>query len=432
MQDEVVRCSRRRPTYGRAWLVIAALSFAPAGASAPQESRDMPDLREKEAIALMTSFAQRTGLTSERPKQRYLWTDAFAVCNFLGLARLTGEQRYTDLALRLVDQVHHTLGRHRDDDPRTGWISGLDERDGEAHPTRGGLRIGKKLPERGANEPFDEALEWDRDGQYFHYLTQWMHALDQVTRATGRPQFNAWARELAQTAYRGFTYVPSAGRPRRMYWKMSIDLQRPLVPAMGQHDPLDGYVTYMQLRATAARVPQSLGAPGLEEETRQFSALAEKGEWATADPLGIGALLIDAYRVQQLMRQGALSDEQLLENLLVASAAGLQSYAKGGELRSPAEYRLAFRELGLGIGLQAVRLMWQAAEREPQRPLSFAVRARLRALMQYAPLGEQIESFWRDPEHRRGTAWSEHRDINAVMLATSLAPEGFLVLLTPG
>ncbi len=84
----------------------------------------MPDPRTQDATALMLAFAERTGLVSERPPRRYLWTDAFAVCNFLGLARLTGEQRYTELALRLVDQVHHTLGRHREDDPRTG----LDQR----------------------------------------------------------------------------------------------------------------------------------------------------------------------------------------------------------------------------------------------------------------------------------------------------------------
>jgi hypothetical protein len=392
----------------------------------------MPDPRAQDAIALMLGFAERTGLVSERPPRRYLWTDAFAVCNFLGLARLTGEQRYTDLALRLVDQVHHTLGRHREDDPRTGWISGLSDRDGEAHPTRGGLRIGKKLPERGASEPFDEGLEWDRDGQYFHYLTQWMHALDQVTRATGRPEFNAWARDLAGTAYTAFTYVPAAERPRRMTWKMSIDLKRPLVPAMGQHDPLDGYITYVQLRSTAARFPKSFGAADLEDETRQFAAMVEGGEWETPDPLGIGGLLIDAYRVKQLMQQGAFSDERLLDGLLTASLSGLRSYASGGELQSPAEYRLAFREFGLAIGLHAIRLMWQAAERDPKRSAaSSAMHARLQTLMQYAPLGEQIESFWRDPEHRRATTWSEHRDINEVMLATSLAPEGFLVLVAP-
>jgi hypothetical protein len=79
----------------------------------------------------------------------------------------------------------HTLGRHRPADPRQGWISGLDEPEGERHPTRGGLRIGKPLPERGPRERYDPQLEWDSDGQYFHYLTQWMHALHRVSQETG-------------------------------------------------------------------------------------------------------------------------------------------------------------------------------------------------------------------------------------------------------
>jgi hypothetical protein len=47
------------------------------------------------------------------------------VCNFLGLYHQADEETYLDLALQLVDQVHHTLGRHRGDDSRTGWISGI-------------------------------------------------------------------------------------------------------------------------------------------------------------------------------------------------------------------------------------------------------------------------------------------------------------------
>ena len=393
----------------------------------------MPDARTEEAIELMMSFAERTGLGSELYQQRYLWTDAFAACNFLGLARVTGDQRYTELALQLVDQVHHALGQHRSDDPRTGWLSGLSEHEGESHPTRGGLRIGKELPERGQDAPFDERLEWDRDGQYFHYLTKWMHALDQVTRSTGRPHFNVWARELAETAYDAFTYHPyGAHSLPRMYWKMSIDLTRPLVPSMGQHDPLDGYITYLQLRSTAARLPASTGGPNIEEKTRHFAAMIERGEWATADPLGLGSLLIDAYRTQQLMQQGAIPDDQLLEGLLAASLPGLQHYARGGDLQQQAEYRLAFRELGLAVGLHAAARLWEATQVDPRQPSPRSiVRERLQALMQYAHLRDNIELFWRNPEHRSTRTWSEHRDINEVMLATSLAPDGFLVLQRP-
>ena len=50
--------------------------------------------RIAEAAELMLGFAERTGIADGRPPRRYLWTDAFAVCNFLALARATGEQRY--------------------------------------------------------------------------------------------------------------------------------------------------------------------------------------------------------------------------------------------------------------------------------------------------------------------------------------------------
>jgi hypothetical protein len=415
------------------WPIIVAGLLAPPWASAQTESRYVPDPRTEEAIALMMDFAERTGLASGRSPQRYLWTDAFAVCNFLGLARATGEGKYTELALRLVDQVHRTLGRHRDDDPRNGWISGLSEQEGAAHPTRGGLRIGKKRPERGPGEPYDEALEWERDGQYFHYLTRWMHALDQVTRATGRARYNVWARELAETAHGAFGYQASGAYPRRMYWKMSIDLARPLVASMGHHDPLDGYITYLQLQSTAAGLPAALAKPDLGEAIRQSGKMIEGGAWETADPLGLGGLLMDAYRVEQLRRRGILPDDDLPETLLAASLTGMRHYARDGKVQQPAEYRLAFRELGLVIGLHAVSRMWEAAASAAETSAEDSrAGSILQALMQYVPLRDELESFWRDPRHRRTRTWSEHRDINDVMLATSLAPGGYLLLLPPG
>ena len=328
---------------------------------------------------------------------RYLWTDAFAVCNFLGIARATGEEQYIELALRLVDKVHHTLAKHRPDDPRTGWISGLGEKQGESHPTRGGLRIGKKFPERSAGEPFDEQLEWDRDGQYFHYLTKCMHALDQVSRCTKEPRFNLWARELAEAAYKAFSYQPRRAGPPRLVWKMSIDLSRSLVPLMGQHDALDGFVTCVQLQTTATMLASGLDGPSLEEEAAGFTSILESGIRATGDPLGIGGLLIDASHLER--------HADLRRRVLVAAVEGLRSYAQQDDLLLPASSRLAFRELGLAIGLHAI-------ENQP-RPV-------LQGLESHLSLGSWIESFWLDPTHQESRTWSEHCDINEVMLATSL------------
>jgi hypothetical protein len=229
----------------------------------------------------------------------------------------------------VIDRVHHVLGRHRDDDPRRGWISGLSETDGEAHPTLGGLRIGKPLPERRAGEPPDDRLEWERDGQYFHYLTKWMHALAQTTRATGDARFATWARELADTAHRRFVHgTPGA---YRMSWKLSIDLMRPQVSSMGHHDPLDGYITCLELDAA------TVGGPDLSRAKDDFLSMIEPSGLATADPLGIGGLLIDGSRLVQLDR-----DQPLARAILAAARRGLEHYLGQLELRRPAEQRLAF------------------------------------------------------------------------------------------
>ena len=104
---------------------------------------------------IMLDFARDTGLyPPAKPPRRYLWTDAFAVCGFWELYEKTGESLFKELALSLIDQVHNVLGKHREDDERSGWISGLSEEEGSKHPTIGGLRIGKKLPERTADEPY--------------------------------------------------------------------------------------------------------------------------------------------------------------------------------------------------------------------------------------------------------------------------------------
>ena len=66
---------------------------------------------------IMVDFVDRTCIAGDSCQPvRYLWTDAFAVCNFLELFNWTGEEKYKRYALQLVDQVHHVLGRYREDD----------------------------------------------------------------------------------------------------------------------------------------------------------------------------------------------------------------------------------------------------------------------------------------------------------------------------
>jgi hypothetical protein len=375
---------------------------------------------------IMMEFANLTGLEPISPHPiRYLWTDAFAVCNYLELFRITEQRTYLDLAVRLVHQVHHTLGRHRDDDARKGWISGLSEEEAELHPTAGGLRIGKDLRERKAGEPINEYLEWEQDGQYYHYLTKWMHALNRVGRVTSDPAYHVWAVELAKKANSSFSYQPSSGGGKRMYWKMSIDLSYPLVMSMGQHDPLDGYVTYNELRSTALR-SKGKQLLGLDDEIEDIGKIMKLGGLATDDSLGMGGLLVDAARIAQVMEMGGKLKAGLLEAVVDAALISVGSYALGGDAELDAESRLAFRELGLSIGLKGLQRVKTSLGRITDPQISHELLQKVMDLERFAPLGEEIDKFWTSPKNQRATTWSDHRDINMVMLATSLAPGSFL------
>jgi hypothetical protein len=47
-------------------------------------------------------------------------------------------------------------------------------------------------------------------------------------------------------------------------------------------------------------------------------------------------------------------------------------------------------------------------------------------ILGYADLRVRIERTWLAPASRRTDSWGDHRDINAVMLATSLLPDSYL------
>jgi hypothetical protein len=111
---------------------------------------------------------------------------------------------------------------------------------------------------------------------------------------------------------------------------------------------------------------------------------------------------------------------ELLGRIVAAAAVGLAAYARGEPLAEPASRRLAFRELGLAIGLHALERMLALTARLRRVP------ERLTDLARYLPLAGRIDDFWCAAANREGPTWRAHGDINAVMLATSLAPRGYL------
>jgi hypothetical protein len=380
------------------------------------------------AAWLMSEFEVSTGLSqSNELQRRYLWTDAFAVCNFLELLKRTGDQKYRHRATELIEEVHRVLGRYRDDDSRSGWISGLDQEAGRGHPTAGGLRIGKPLKERGANEPLDERLEWDRDGQYFHYLTKWVHALCQAAFVLGDLGYAQRAGELGKVAFEGFARRSESGGVVGVYWKMSTDLSRPLVLAIGLHDALDGFITFREAQHALAKLSTNAAVADLSSAIESLSALCQHRNWTTDDPLGLGGLLFDAGRLSQLLDNEQFDDIHLLGEVLRACRNSLIGLLDRRYLNQPVSYRLAFRELGLAIGLKALPIIFDAMKKD-NGPFESrtAVQRIVDQLSPYESLSEEIVSVWLPHAQNPNQNWKSHQDINDVMLATALIPDMFL------
>ena len=123
----------------------------------------------------------------------------------------------------------------------------------------------------------------------------------------------------------------------------------------------------------------------------------------------------------------AFAGPVLLAEIMQDSLDGLLAYSASDPLRIGAERRLAFRELGLAIGLEAARrlagLLPDYFPLPGDKSSLLAISDRLQA---YVPLRSEINSFWLDPANRQVSSWQQHREINTVMLATSLAPACFL------
>jgi hypothetical protein len=368
----------------------------------PVESKEKLSTARK----LMDDFAQRTGLYGKDGDTgaRYLWTDAFAVQTFFNLAHIHSFDLYHGLAVKLIDEVHQNLGRFHANDKRKGWISGLSEEQGLKHPTAGGLRIGKKLAERKQDEPLDERLEWERDGQYFHYLTRWIHALLQAEQETKEKTYAIWAAELLEA---GGKFIEETGGRTRMYWKMSIDLSRPLINKMGAHDPLEGLICALSI---VERVPEKESQ--LHPTIDDLKDCCRGLDWATTDPLGIGGLLLNITRLTDMTERNDDLPENVRPGKLLADCLyGLAAYSRMHHPNVPASQRLAFRECGLSLGLNTLMRLKEKLTKSDSA---------LNKLDQFIYLADEIERFWIDPQNQNSPTWTEHLNINAVSLATSL------------
>jgi hypothetical protein len=125
-------------------------------------------------------------------------------------------------------------------------------------------------------------------------------------------------------------------------------------------------------------------------------------------------MLLDIYQLEGLQQVVGPDHHQkrLLRQLYQASMQGLEYFTNSGQFASPAHERHGFRELGLTIGLHAIEHLVSKDQALQLKP--------------FLGLANEIKSFWRNPANKAAISWTNHLDLNEVMLATSLDPDSWL------
>jgi len=208
---------------------------------------------------------------------------------------------------------------------------------------------------------------------------------------------------------------------------MDISLERVLVPTQGLHDPLDALVTYFELSAGSKRRSEHK----LTREIQETRAMVAVSPLQTRDELGVGALLTSLYRLSLGIKHSNDHHQEgiILARLIATSNTSLHAYMGINRLEETANSRLAFRELGLAIGLKALELTsnLQIGERNQ---LNDGTKDAFEQLLEYLPIQSRIVNFWSQAKNRTCRSWTDHADINTVMLATALSPLGYLGCLS--
>lgn len=142
-----------------------------------------------------------------------------------------------------------------------------------------------------------------------------------------------------------------------MYWKMSMELDRPLVRSEGNLDPVDGLVVFKLLQDTDTVHSDGNPSSVLTEEIGDYEKIV-RTKWRnyrSDDPLDLGMTLWTAH----FFAEG----NEWSEGLLQRAKDDLSALFDGKYFNSSTKRRLAFREFGTCLGIRCGAAL-EAAEKE--------------------------------------------------------------------
>ena len=384
----------------------------------------------------------------------YLWTSSYGLLRMLFLYRKNSIEK--EEIEEFIKRVHSVLGKNAFTNEKLSkeikykleWLKDYDIEISEVFkededPLFGSLRIGKYEQQNG-EEP----------GIYLHYTTKWIYALIKASQILQNEIYLFQACNIMLTMSEKNVFPGTNNKYPR---KMNQKLQEPLEMSEISHDPLDVFISIINLIISINKNIMNIKPDKDKKEEEKINKVRdiyvrllikalEKNipriieynknpkSLITNDILGIGFLLTSCYKIRIILnkQRSKMLDtifskmsfkknkfikliNSLYQNLLFVSENCMSEYCNFKKNEANDD---AYRWFGISIGLRAIKMLEQKFLKKSKNKEEMEL---IKKLSDFYILRNDIHNNYNTTSFRRGNL-KEHKDISIVTFLYSKNP----------
>lgn len=384
----------------------------------------------------------------------YLWTSSYGLLRMLFLYRKNSIEK--EEIEEFIKRVHSVLGKNAFTNEKLSkeikykleWLKDYDIQISEVFkededPLFGSLRIGKYEQQNG-EEP----------GIYLHYTTKWIYALIKASQILQNEIYLFQACNIMLTMSEKNVFPGTNNKYPR---KMNQEIQEPLEMSEISHDPLDVFISIINLIISINQNIINIKPDKDKKEEEKINKVRdiyvrllikalEKNipriieynknpkSLITNNILGIGFILTSCYKIRIILNKqrckmldtifSKMSFKKnkfiklinsLYQNLLFVSENSMREYCnfKKNEVNDN-----AYRWFGISIGLRAIKMLEQKFLKKSKNKEEMEL---IKKLSDFYGIRNDIHNNYNTTSFRRGN-WEEHKDISIVTFLYSKNP----------
>ena len=376
----------------------------------------------------------------------YLWTSSYGLLRMLFLYKKNMiEKKEIE---EYIKKVHGVLGKNAFTNEKLSekikykleWLKDYESEILEVFkededPLLGSLRIGKHEQNNG-EEP----------GIYLHYTTKWIFALIKTSQILQNEIYLFQACNIMLSMCEKNIFPGTNNKYPR---KMNQELQEPLQMNEISHDPLDVFITLLNLIISLNKNITNIKPDKDKKEEEKINKVRQiyinllikaleknipriikynknPNSLNTNDILGIGFLLTSCYKIRIILnkQRSKMLDtvftkmsykknkfskliNELYKNLLFVSENCMREYCN---FKKDKVNNDAYRWFGISIGLQSIKMLDKKFIKKSKNKKEMEL---IKKLSEFYSIRNDIHNNYNTISFRRGN-WNEHKDISIV------------------